>query len=71
MFQTFGFRCVDILDGLKSLSDLVFLTGSKSVLTFAIDLSTFNLCLIRVLAAKHLPCSSPTPIHITPVLLHP
>ena len=27
--------------------------------------------LIRVLAAKHLPCSSPTPIHITPVLLHP
>ena len=25
----------------------------------------------RVLAAKHLPCSSPTPIHITPVLLHP
>ena len=28
-------------------------------------------CLIRVLAAKHLPCSSPTPIHITPVLLHP
>ena len=31
----------------------------------------FNSCLIRVLAAKHLPCSSPTPIHITPVLLHP
>ena len=29
-----------------------------------------NSCLIRVLAAKHLPCS-PTPIHITPVLLHP
>ena len=25
----------------------------------------------RVLAAKHLPCSSATPIHITPVLLHP
>ena len=36
MFQTFDFRCVDILDGLKSLSDLVFLTGSKSVLIFAI-----------------------------------
>ena len=31
----------------------------------------FNSCLIRVSAAKHLPCSSPTPIHITPVLLHP
>ena len=31
----------------------------------------FNSCLIRVLAAKHLSCSSPTPIHITPVLLHP
>ena len=31
----------------------------------------FNLCLIGVLAAKHLPCSSPTPINITPVLLHP
>ena len=31
----------------------------------------FDLCLIRVLAAKHLPCSTPTPIHITPVLLHP
>ena len=31
----------------------------------------FNSCLIRVLAAKHLPCSSPTPIHIAPVLLHP
>ena len=31
----------------------------------------FNSCLIRVLAAKHLLCSSPTPIHITPVLLHP
>ena len=31
----------------------------------------FNSCLILVLAAKHLPCSSPTPIHITPVLLHP
>ena len=31
----------------------------------------FNSCLIRVLAAKYLPCSSPTPIHITPVLLHP
>ena len=31
----------------------------------------FYSCLIRVLAAKHLPCSSPTPIHITPVLLHP
>ena len=30
-----------------------------------------NSCLIHVLAAKHLPCSSPTPIHITPVLLHP
>ena len=29
-----------------------------------------NSDLIRVLAAKHLPCSSPTPIHITPVLLH-
>ena len=28
-------------------------------------------CHIRVLAAKHLPCSRPTPIHITPVLLHP
>ena len=25
----------------------------------------------RVLTAKHLPCSSATPIHITPVLLHP
>ena len=36
------------------------------------DLSPyFNSCLIRVLAVKHLPCSSPTPIHITPVLLHP
>ena len=31
----------------------------------------FNSCFIRVLAAKHFPCSSPTPIHITPVLLHP
>ena len=31
----------------------------------------FNSCLIRVLVAKHLPCSSPTLIHITPVLLHP
>ena len=31
----------------------------------------FSSCLIRLLAAKHLPCSSPTPIHITPVLLHP
>ena len=31
----------------------------------------FNSYLIRVLAAKHLPCNSPTPIHITPVLLHP
>ena len=31
----------------------------------------FNSCLIRVIAAKHLPCSRPTPIHITPVLLHP
>ena len=29
----------------------------------------FNSSLKRVLAAKHLPCSSP--IHITPVLLHP
>ena len=29
----------------------------------------FYSCLIYVLAAKHLPCSSP--IHITPVLLHP
>ena len=36
------------------------------------DLSPyFNSCLIRVLAAKHLPCCSPTPIHITPVLHHP
>ena len=31
----------------------------------------FNSSLKRVLAAKHLPCSSATPIHITPVLLHP
>ena len=31
----------------------------------------FNSSLKRVLAAKHLPCSSPTPIHITPVLLNP
>ena len=32
----------------------------------------FNSSLKRVLAAKHLSCSSsPTPIHITPVLLHP
>ena len=31
----------------------------------------FHSSLIRVLAAKHLPCSSATPIHITPVLLHP
>ena len=31
----------------------------------------FNSSFKRVLAAKHLPCSSPTPIHITPVLLHP
>ena len=32
----------------------------------------FNSSLKRVLVAKHLPCSSsPTPIHITPVLLHP
>ena len=30
-----------------------------------------NSSLIRVLAAKHLPCSSPTSILITPVLLHP
>ena len=30
----------------------------------------FNSSLIRVLAAKHLSCSRPTPIHITPVLLH-
>ena len=31
----------------------------------------FILCLIRVLAANNLPCSSPTAIHIIPVLLHP
>ena len=31
----------------------------------------FNSSLICVLAAKHLPYSSATPIHITPVLLHP
>ena len=31
----------------------------------------FNSSLIRVLAAKDLPCSGPTPIHITLVLLHP
>ena len=31
----------------------------------------FNLSLKRVLAAKHLPCGSATPIQITPVLLHP
>ena len=31
----------------------------------------FNSSLKRVLATKHLPCSSATPIHITPVLLHP
>ena len=31
----------------------------------------FSSCLIRLLAAKHLPCSSPTPIHISPALLHP
>ena len=31
----------------------------------------FNSSLKRVLAAKYLPCSSATPIHITPVLLHP
>ena len=32
----------------------------------------FNSSVKRVLAATHLPCSSsPTPIHITPVLLHP
>ena len=31
----------------------------------------FNSSPKRVLAAKHLPCSSATPIHITPVLLHP
>ena len=31
----------------------------------------FNSSLKRVLAAKHSPCNSPTPIHITPVLLHP
>ena len=31
----------------------------------------FNSCLIRVLAATHTPCSSPTSIHITPVLIHP
>ena len=32
----------------------------------------FNSSLKRVLAAKHLPCSSSaTPIHIIPVLLHP
>ena len=30
----------------------------------------FNSSLKRVLAAKHLPCSSATPIHIIPVLLH-
>ena len=30
----------------------------------------FNSNLKRILAAKHLPCSSATPIHITPVLLH-
>ena len=30
-----------------------------------------NSRLKRVLAAKHLPCSSATPTHITPVLLHP
>ena len=31
----------------------------------------FNSSLKCGLAAKHLPYSSPTPIHITPVLLHP
>ena len=31
----------------------------------------FNSCLIHVLGAKHLPSSRLTPIHITPVLLHP
>ena len=32
----------------------------------------FNSSLKRVLAAKHLPCSSSSsPIHTTPVLLHP
>ena len=40
--------------------------GGGGILSFY-----FNSSLKRVLAAKHLPCSSPTPIHITPVLLHP
>ena len=31
----------------------------------------FNSNIKRVLAAKHLSCTSPTPIHITSVLLHP
>ena len=31
----------------------------------------FSSSLIRVLAAKRLPGSSSTPIHISPVLLHP
>ena len=31
----------------------------------------FDSSLKRVLAAKHLSCSSPTSIHITPVLHHP
>ena len=31
----------------------------------------FNSNLKRLLATKHLLCSSPNPIHITPVLLHP
>ena len=31
----------------------------------------FNSSLKRVLGAKHLPCSSPTSIHIIPVRLHP
>ena len=31
----------------------------------------FNSSLKHVLAAKLLPCSSATAIHITPVLLHP
>ena len=31
----------------------------------------FNSSLKRILAGKHLPCSSAIPIHITPVLLHP
>ena len=31
----------------------------------------FNSSLKHVLAEKHLACSIATPIHITPVLLHP